>query len=300
MYAQEGRTVTGNVSEASGSALPGVNVLLKGTAMGTTTDADGRYSIVVPDNGILVFSFIGYETVELPLRGQTVLDVSLAPAVQTLGEIVVVGYGTQRSEDVTGAVSTVNPEVITDLPVPSIDQKMMGQVAGVHIRQLSGAPGTGSSVKIRGSGSLGAGNEPLYVVDGMPYSAGLNRAVNPLLLINPNDIESVTVLKDASSTAIYGSRGANGVIMITTKKGEYDRTEVNVSSMTGFQQVPEKGRPDLLNQREFVELQRDKIDIAIRRAENREATIDDYPLEYQNPDQLEGEGTDWYGQTLAR
>lgn len=298
MYAQEGRTVTGNVSEASGYALPGVNVLLKGTAMGTTTDADGKYSIVVPDNGILVFSFIGYETLEWPVRGQTVLDVSLAPAVQTLGEIVVVGYGTQRAEDVTGAVSTVNPEVIRDLPVPSIDQKMMGQVAGVQIRQLSGAPGTGSSVKIRGSGSLGAGNEPLYVVDGMPYSAGLSRAVNPLLLINPNDIESVTVLKDASSTAIYGSRGANGVIMITTKKGEYDRTEVNVSSMTGFQQVPEKGRPDLLNQREFVELQRDKINIAIRRAENREATINDYPLEYQNPDQLVGEGTDWYNLLL--
>jgi TonB-linked SusC/RagA family outer membrane protein len=293
-FAQEGRILTGTVSESLGQVLPGVNVLLKGTTNGTTTDSDGKYSITVPDNGILVFSFIGYETLELPTGNRTVLDVNLVPSLQTLGEIVVVGYGTQRSEDVTGAVSTIDQEVIKDLPVSSVDQKMMGQVAGVQIRQLSGAPGAGTSVKIRGSGSLGAGNEPLYVVDGMPYSAGLNRDVNPLLLINPNDIESITVLKDASSTAIYGSRGANGVIMITTKKGNYDRTDVSVSSMTGFQQVPQKGRPDLLSQRDFVELQRDKIDIAVRRAESREPAINDYPVEYQNPEQLVGDGTDWY------
>lgn len=294
VHAQEDRTVTGTVTEALGAPLPGVNVLIKGTTNGTATDADGNYAITVPANGILVFSFIGYETKELQVGNQTVLNVVLSPSMQTLGEIVVVGYGTQRSEDVTGAVTNVNPEVIKDLPVSSIDQKMMGQVAGVQIKQLSGAPGAGSSVKIRGSGSLGAGNEPLYVVDGMPYSSGLNRDVNPLLLINPNDIESITVLKDASSTAIYGSRGANGVIIITTRKGNYDKTEVNVSSMTGIQQVPRRGRPDMLSQREFAELQRDRIDIAVRKTENRQPVEGDYPLEYQNLDQLVGDGTDWY------
>jgi TonB-linked SusC/RagA family outer membrane protein len=291
--AQE-RMISGKVSDASGSSLPGVNVLLKGTTSGTTTDSEGKYSISAPENSVLIFSFIGYETQDVSVYNQTGLNITLVSSMQALDEIVVVGYGTQRSEDVTGAVTTIDQQVIKDLPVSSIDQKMIGQVAGVQIRQLSGAPGSGSSVKIRGSGSLGAGNEPLYVVDGMPYSAGLNRDVNPLLLINPNDIESITVLKDASSTAIYGSRGANGVIMITTKKGEYDRTQVNVSSMTGIQQVPQKGRPDMLNQREFAELQRDKIDIAVRRAENREATVSDYPLEYQDLDALVGDGTDWY------
>lgn len=197
---------------------------------------------------------------------------------------MVVGYGTQRAKDVTGSVATINQTAIKDLPVSSVDQKMIGQVAGVQIQQLSGAPGGGTSVRIRGSGSLGAGNEPLYVVDGMPYAAGLNQNFNPLLLINPNDIESISILKDASSTAIYGSRGANGVIMITTKKGQYNRLQVNVSSMRGVQQVPQKGRPNLMNQQEFADLQRNKIDIAVRRAETPgAATINDYPVEYQNP-----------------
>lgn len=288
-------TISGRVIDETGVALPGVNVIEKGTNNGTSADAEGSYIINVADEqSVLVFSFIGYVTQEVSLNGRSTIEVTMIPDVKSLGEVVVVGYGTLRSEDVTGSVATIDQKAIKDMPVSTIDQKMMGQVAGVQIRQLSGAPGAGSSVKIRGSGSLGAGNEPLYVVDGMPYAAGLNRNVNPLLLINPDDIESITVLKDASSTAIYGSRGANGVIMITTKKGNYDRTEVNVSSMVGVQQVPQKGRPDLLSQREFVELQRDKINIAVRRAENREATINDYPVEYQNPDQLVGDGTDWY------
>ena len=176
----------------------------------------------------------------------------------------------------------------------SVDQKMIGQVAGVQIQQPSGAPGGGTSIRIRGSGSLGAGNEPLYVIDGLPYTSTLNRDFNPLSLINPNDIESISILKDASSTAIYGSRGANGVIIITTKKGKFNNLQVNVSSMVGVQQVPLKGRPQLMNQQEFVDLQKNKIDIAVRRAENRATTIADYPLEYQNPAQLVGDGTDWY------
>jgi TonB-linked SusC/RagA family outer membrane protein len=206
---------------------------------------------------------------------------------------VVLGYGTQQKRDLTGSISTVDQKAIADLPVSSVDQKMIGQVAGVQILQQTGAPGSGTSVKIRGSGSIGAGNEPLYVVDGMPYSAGMNQNLNPLVFINPNDIESITVLKDASSTAIYGSRGANGVIMIVTKKGGYNRTRVNASLMAGTQQVPQKGRPKMMNAQDYAELQRDKIDIVVRQRENRAATVDDYPVEYQHPENL-GAGTDWY------
>ena len=204
-------TISGRVIDETGVALPGVNVIEKGTNNGTSADAEGSYIINVADEqSVLVFSFIGYVTQEVSLNGRSTIEVTMIPDVKSLGEVVVVGYGTLRSEDVTGSVATIDQKAIKDMPVSTIDQKMMGQVAGVQIRQLSGAPGAGSSVKIRGSGSLGAGNEPLYVVDGMPYAAGLNRNVNPLLLINPDDIESITVLKDASSTAIYGSRGANG------------------------------------------------------------------------------------------
>lgn len=290
------QVIKGKVTDAEkNEGLPGVSILLKGTQKGTSTNTNGEYSISVPDNNaVLVFSFVGYEPQEIVVGNRTQINISLKTDTKALGEVVVVGYGTQRAKDVTGSVATINQTTIKDLPVSSIDQKMIGQVAGVQIQQLSGAPGGGTSVRIRGSGSLGAGNEPLYVVDGMPYAAGLNQNFNPLLLINPNDIESISILKDASSTAIYGSRGANGVIMITTKKGQYNRLQVNVSSMRGVQQVPQKGRPNLMNQKEFVDLQRNKIDIAVRRAENRSATITDYPVEYQNPDQLVGDGTDWY------
>ena len=292
-------TVQGKVTSPKGDPLPGVTVVLKGTSIGTSTDANGGFSLQVPDaNGILVFSFIGTISKEVQFSGAGTVNVILEEDTKALEEVVVVGYGTLRSQDVTGAVTTLDQEVIKNLPVSTIDQKMVGQVAGVQIQQLSGAPGAGTSVKIRGSGSLGAGNEPLYVVDGMPYSAGLNQNMNPLVFINPNDIESVTVLKDASSTAIYGSRGANGVIMITTKKGNYEQTQVNVSSMRGIQQVPQRGRPEMLNKREFAELQRDRIDILVRRQEKREPTLDDYPVEYRNLEELTGNGTDWYDLVL--
>ncbi|PSR53763.1 TonB-dependent receptor [Adhaeribacter arboris] len=289
------KPVTGKVISAAGEALPGVTVLLKGTTIGTTTNSEGGFELTVPDNGgTLVVSFIGYLTKEVAFTGNEPIQISLAEDTKALDEVVVVGYGTQRSQDVTGSVATVDQKNIKSLPVATIDQKLTGQVAGVQIQQVSGAPGAGTSIKIRGNGSLGAGNEPLYVVDGLPYSAGMNQTTNPLLFINPNDIESVTILKDASSTAIYGSRGANGVILITTKKGAIDRTEVNVSSMRGVQQVPQKGRPEMLNLREFAELQRDKINVTVRRLENREATLNDYPVEYQNLDNITGSGTDWY------
>ena len=293
-------TITGTVTAATdGGELPGVNVLVKGSSVGTVTDVNGTYSINVANgDDVLVFSSIGYLTQEIAVNGRSTIDIALAEDVQSLEEIVVIGYGTQRSKDVTGSVATVDQQAIENVPVASIDQKMVGQVAGVQIQQVSGAPGAGTSVKIRGSGSLGAGNEPLYVVDGMPYSTDMSQSLNPLSFIDPNTIESITVLKDASSTAIYGSRGANGVVMITTKKGAYEQMQVNVSSMVGLQQAPQRGRPDLLNRRQFAELQRDRIGIAVRQVENREPVLTDYPEEYRDLESLTGDGTDWYGMLL--
>ena len=287
--------VRGTVRDETGNGLPGVSVVIKGTTRGTTTNTEGKFELDTPDGATtLVFSFVGYSSQEIVPGSQTNLQITMQPENTALNEVVVVGYGTQKAKDVTGAVATINQEVIKDLPVATLDQKMIGQVAGVQITQPSGAPGGGTSVRIRGSGSLGAGNEPLYVVDGMPYSAGLNQNLNPLLLINPNDIESINVLKDASSTAIYGSRGANGVIIITTKKGAFNKTSVTMSAMTGVQTVPQKGRPNLMGQRDFAEYQRNKIDIAVFRAEKRASTPDDYPVEYRDLDKLQGKGTDWY------
>ena len=289
------RTVTGKTTDEKGEGLPGVSIVIKGTQRGTTSDRDGKYILSIPDEtATLIFSFVGYIPQELSVGNRTTIDIALLTDNRVLKEVVVVGYGTQRAKDVTGSVAAINQAAVKDLPVSTLDQKMIGQVAGVQIQQVSGAPGAGTSVRIRGSGSLGAGNEPLYVVDGMPYSSGLNQSLNPLLLINPNDIESITILKDASSTAIYGSRGANGVVMITTKQGQFNRTQITASVMRGVQQVPRKGRPKLMNQQEFIDLQRNKIDIAVRQAENRATTLTDYPIEYRNPDQLAGPGTDWY------
>ncbi len=292
------RAVTGSVLDENRAGLPGVSVVIKGTTRGTTTNTEGKFELDIPDaqvsGTVLVFSFVGYKSQEVALGTKTNLSIVMEPESKALNEIVVVGYGTQKAKDLTGAVATINQEVVKELPVATLDQKMIGQVAGVQITQPSGSPGGGTSVRIRGSGSLGAGNEPLYVIDGMPYSAGLNQNLNPLMLINPNDIESITILKDASSTAIYGSRGANGVILINTKKGSFNRTQVTFSTMMGVQQVPQQGRPNLMGQRDFADYQRNKIDIAVRRSENRAATLNDYPVEYRDLDKLQGKGTDWY------
>jgi TonB-linked SusC/RagA family outer membrane protein len=290
--------IVGVITDSNGTPIPGVTIIVEGSTVGTVSDIDGKYTIAAESGDQLVFSFIGYKSQRIGVGNQAEINVVLLEDEQALEEVVVVGYGTQKKEDVTGSIATVNEKTVKDLPVSSVDQKMIGQVAGVQIQQVSGAPGAGTSIKIRGSGSLGAGNEPLYVVDGMPYSTGMNQALNPLVFIDPNNIESITILKDASSTAIYGSRGANGVIMITTKKGSYNVTNVTFSAMVGVQKVPQKGRPDMLNQREFAQFQRDRIDIEVELREKREATLEDYPVEYRDLDALTGDGTDWYDLVL--
>lgn len=291
---EQQKSVSGKVTDSTGAGLPGVSVVLKGTTIGVITDMDGKYTLAkVPENAVLQFSFVGMKSQEIPIGGKTTINVKLEEETVGIDEVVAIGYGTARRKDLTGSVATINQDNLKDKPVSSVDQQLVGQIAGVQIQTRSGKPGGGSSMKIRGNGSIGAGNEPLYVVDGMPYSEGLDVNLNPLAFINPNDIESISILKDASSTAIYGSRGSNGVVMITTKKGSYGQTSVNVSAMQGIQQVPDKGRPNMMNQQEFADLQREKIGALVRVKENREPTSADYPKEYL-PENLVGPGTDWY------
>jgi len=251
-FAQE-RTVTGTVTSANeDEPIPGVNVIVKGTDRGTVTDIDGNYSVSASSNDALNFSYIGYESIEVPVGSRSVIDVSLQEDVQQLEEIVVTGYGSQVRRDVTGAISTVKGEDLAEVPVASFDQALQGRAAGVQVSQGSGVPGSGVRIQVRGTSSISAGTEPLYVVDGFPVTMETRAGVNPLAMINPNDIESIEVLKDAQAAAIYGSRGANGVILITTKKGEKGQGEFSVSYRRGV--TTPTNMVDLVNARQWLDL----------------------------------------------
>ncbi len=223
--------VTGTVHDETGTSLPGVNVIEKGTTNGVTTGVDGTFVLNVADgNSVLQFSFIGYETQEITVGTQTVILVNMTPDAKTLNEVVVIGYGTQTKEDMTGSVIAISQKDFNKGQVTTPEQLISGKVAGVQITSNGGAPGAGSQIRIRGGSSLNASNDPLIVVDGVPLdNTAVSGTANALSLINPNDIETFTVLKDASATAIYGSRASNGVIIITTKKGaDGDKLEGNV------------------------------------------------------------------------
>ncbi|MGB3587020.1 MAG: TonB-dependent receptor plug domain-containing protein, partial [Tunicatimonas sp.] len=215
--------VSGTVnSPDDNEGLPGVNVLVKGTSQGTVTDVDGRYSINVPnDDDILVFSSIGFVSQEVPVNGRSTVDITMSEDVQALDEIVVIGYGTQKRSDLTGAVGSVDVKQLQERPVVSLNQSLAGRIPGVQVNVNSGRPGGKANIRVRGFSSINSSNNPLYVVDGvqLPITTQTQRS-QAIDYINPNDIVSVEVLKDASSTAIYGARGANGVILITTKQGK--------------------------------------------------------------------------------
>lgn len=242
------RSVSGVVKSSSGETMPGVNVLVKGTSIGTATDIDGNFNLTVPSNeSILVFSFIGYTSKEVLVGNSSELSVVLEEDLSQLSEVVVVGYGTQERAKVTGAISSVGSEQIRALPVPSLASALQGRAAGVNVTN-SGSPGTNPIVRIRGIGTVG-NNDPLYVIDGMP-AGGLNQ-------INPADIESIEVLKDASTAAIYGSRGANGVILVTTKKGKIGKPLVSLDSYYGTQKAWKT--LDLLNRDQYLAFGRDLL-----------------------------------------
>lgn len=270
-------TVTGKVSDETGESLPGVNVLVKGSSAGTATDMLGNYSVTVPSaDATLVFSFIGFKTQEIAVGGRTAINVALGPDVTSLDEVVIVAYGTQSKHNVTGAVQTVNADEFKDQPVGQITQKLQGKLAGVQITQNTGIPGQGMTVRVRGSASISAGSDPLYVVDGFPLQGNISN-------INPDEIETITILKDASSTALYGSRAANGVVLITTKRAKTGSSRFSFNYFSGIQVIPEKGRPDMMNAREFAQF---KKEVAIERGQA-------VPDQFANPEQY-GEGTDWF------
>lgn len=270
------RIITGQITDEKNIALPGVSILIKGTGIGTATDGDGRYSLTVPtehESGILVISFIGYTTQEIAIGDRSSVDIEMIPDVQELGEVVVVGYGTVKKRDITGSVSSVKGDLIDAYPSGDMMQSLSGRAAGVEIVQNTGAPGAAVSVRIRGTNSIQGDNEPLYVVDGFPLSGQPSNISN-------SDIESIEILKDASATAIYGSRGANGVVIITTKMGKAGQPQVDFETSYSVQTLRKK--MELMNATEYAQL------FNIQAANDNIAP-------YFTQDQINsfGEGTDW-------
>lgn len=237
------RTITGRVTDDKGTPIPNVSVQVRGTNTGTVTNSDGTYTLTIPANGrTLVFSAVDMATQELNIGNQTTLNATLLTTERNLQEVVVVGYGTQRRRELTGAVDRITAKEIENLPIVGPDQALQGRAAGVVVTQSSGTPGSSINVNIRGVGSLSGGTQPLYIIDGIPVNTGSfsqiavgGQTLNRLVDLNPNEIESFEILKDASATAIYGARAANGVVLITTKRGRNQKTRINYSTSYGVQ-----------------------------------------------------------------
>ncbi len=289
----QNRTITGTVTNDRGEVLPGATISLRNTSISTTTNTLGVFSIDVPATAnTLVVSFVSMKTQQVAIGRSTVLKIALTPIENTLNNVVVIGYGTQRRQDVNGAVSSVTAKQIEDLPQPSVDQMLQGKAAGITVTQNSGEPGSATSVHIRGITSFGQ-SEPLYVIDGVevqgnaggmqltrPGGGQEETSVSPLALLNPNDIASIDILKDASATAIYGSRGANGVVIITTKRGKSGNATVTYDAYIGDQQ---QGKfLNVMNLQQYATLQN-----SLAKAYNVSPRV-----EFSNPAIL-GPGTNW-------
>ncbi len=270
---EQSLTVRGKVTDSSGAPLPGVTVMEKGTLKGTVTAGDGSYQLQgIAGDAALMFSFVGMKTLEVRVQGLTEINVSLEDETIGIEEVVAIGYGTMRKSDLTGSVSQVKSEVINAFPTTNVMQALSGKSSGVQVMQNTGAPGATMSIRIRGGNSIKGSNEPLYVIDGFP--------VNNQTMLNNSDIESIEILKDASATAIYGSRGANGVVLITTKRGKEGKTSVDFETSYSSQSLIKK--LDLMNAREYAALYNIQ-------------QLNDAKKEYFTQDQINslGEGTDW-------
>ncbi|QNL50478.1 TonB-dependent receptor [Olivibacter sp. SDN3] len=291
-YAQQSLTVSGTVTDNQGP-IEGVSVLVQGSKQGAKTDQTGSYQLETVKGARLTFTFVGYQDTTITVESQR-LDVVLREASQVLEEVVI-SYGTQQRKEVTGAISQINATEMKDMPVGQFSQKLQNRIPGVQITQTTGRPGQGMNVRVRGSASMNASSNPLYVVDGQPVTGDINN-------INPDEIESFSVLKDASATALYGSRAANGVVLVTTKSGKgTEGVNVNFSAFGGVQHVPQRGRPDVMNAREFAQWQRNFYEDKIRYENwtNPATGLAEIPDDYANPEQY-GEGTDWYGVLLRQ
>jgi len=277
VFSQE-KTIIGTVTDSAGQPLPGTNIIEKGTTNGAQTDFDGNFSITVNgENSILEISFLGYTKKEVLVGNQTNLNIVMEEDASSLDEVVVIGYGTVRKKDLAGAVATVDTENAFLAPTATVDNALQGRASGVKVTQTSGAPGSNPVIVIRGGNSITGGNGPLYVVDGF---VGADNISN----INPNDIESMQVLKDASSTAIYGARGTNGVIIITTKKGKLGKPLVNFKSSVGNQSLP--NQIDVQTPRELGQWYND-------------IAADQNNLPYPDLDNLPGTVTNWQDEMIT-
>jgi TonB-linked SusC/RagA family outer membrane protein len=258
------KEVTGKVTDAQHLPIPGANVTVKGTKNGVSTDFDGKYSISVATGETLVFSFIGFKAIDKKVGTESSYNISLEPENSSLNEVVVIGYGTQKKKLTTGAISGIKTENFTERPMSRVDQGMIGQIAGVRVKTTSGLPGQPFSVEIRGGGSITAGNEPLYVIDGFPIYTEQSNANggfsngSPLDNINPNDIASIEVLKDAAAASIYGSRASNGVVLITTKKGKSGKTKFSFNTYGGINK--EANRVDMLDSQQWIDRSKVMLD----------------------------------------
>jgi len=293
-------TVTGTVDLGAGSGeLSGTTVQVKGSKNAVTTDATGHYSINTSPNGVLVFSHVGYKTIEMRVNGRTVIPVALTAAAGNLDQVVVVSYGKQRQRDITGSVAKVDASAVQDVAATEFGQKLQSKVAGLQATLSSGMPGQGMTFRIRGAASLSSGNQPLVVVDGQPISSDVTGGTGDVQLISPDEIESYSVLKDAAATALYGSRAANGVIIITTKQAKAGKTSITANAYYGLQSVPKRGRPNLMNAKEFATFiqgyYQDKI--TYEHWVNPTTGTATVPTDYANPSQY-GAGTDWYNTVL--
>ncbi len=257
--AQNSLTVSGKITDENAKGIPGVTVQVKGTNNRVTSSPEGSFTISgVNGKDILVFTSVGYLEQEIPVNNQSVINLSLDISQKTLSDVVVIGYGTQKRKNVTGAVSSFDARKLGERPVLRVDQALVGQLAGVRVKQTTGTPGKGFSIQVRGSGSISGGNEPLYVIDGFPLTQNSSNTAtgsfstgNPLDNINPGDIENIEVLKDAAATAIYGSRGANGVVMITTKHGQSGKAKISFNTYLGYNQTAKK--LEMMNGQQWID-----------------------------------------------
>ena len=291
------RVITGTVTSSveGEGAIPGVSVVVPGTTIGVYTDMNGKFTLNVPQTANkLVFTFIGMKTQEITIGSQATINIAMEPDIMNLDEVIVVGYGTQKREAKTGSVGVVANDEIQNIPEVSIDKMLAGKVAGVQVSSNSGQPGSDSDIRIRGISSILAGTDPLYVIDGVPVMTGnqsyFTNTGNALSTLNPNDIESITILKDAAAASIYGSRAANGVILVTTKSGKSGATKMNFRSSYGIEQIANDRNYRPLNGQEFLTLQRQAVinaggDPDLNTSGNAEYY---YPLSL-----LDGPQTDW-------
>jgi len=275
-------TIKGSVLDMNDVPLPGASILEKGTTNGTVSDFNGEFTITAKStNPILVISFLGYNSKEIAVKKDTELTIKLEENAASLDQVVIVGYGSQIKSQITGAIASVDSEMLNEKPVASVDRAMQGLVSGVNVSTNNSTPGGGASIRVRGAGSLN-NSEPLYVIDGVPFNAGESTNSSPLSFINPNDIENISILKDAASGAIYGARAANGVVLITTKKGKRGVGTFSVNSSYGIQKIA--NTLELMTASEWAEWT------------NQRALSDGNEIIFQNPQSL-GVGTDWVDAT---